>query len=314
MPPHTLNALVKEYNDGFLLHYLDPRELTRSLSPLSWALRATAPTDHNLSQKVIDTRNNSPTTFSLPKYLNEKHQIAVDASGLEINQQFYNFGSVRIQRSKLLFVFVIGFGLCIGATVLNNMMPINDIPEIPTEVGVTQSNKAPADIDTQNKQSVLDFTNKANESVPKERSTPKKTGLGDFNNHNIADSTKDKAKSSFSSKPTPPAKNTVEDTHTQHHELDSVKKKVDDSTKDEVKPTFSPEPTPPEKKILEETSAQKLKLDSVKKPVVKTENATEKKEETSSCGDTKRKQNRNIFRVVKNIVRSAICALTHKCD
>ncbi len=317
MPPSTLNALVKDYNDGFLLNYLDPRELTRSLGPPPWALRATAPTDHNLSQKVADTGNNSSKTFSLPKYLNEKHQIAVDASGLEINQQYYNFGSIKIQRNKmiLLTVFAIGLGLYIGATVLNKT-PINDLSAVTAEVGATQSNKAPADMDAQQKQSLLDFMNEANKSVPKERVTPKKSDLFDLVNLNIADSTKDEPKPSFSSKQTPPAKKIVEETHTKKTDLffDFSNINIADNTKDKAKQVLSSKQTPPAKNIVKETHTQNLKLDSVKKPVVDTEKATLKKEETSSSGDTKAKQKRNILHAVKNMIRSAICALRNKCD
>ncbi len=314
MLPNTLNALVNDYNDGFLLNYLDPRERTRSLSPLPWALRATAPTDHNLSKKVVDTGNNSPKQFSLPKYLNEKHQIAVDASGLEINQQYYNFGSVRIQRNnmKLLIAIVIGLGLCIGATTLN-MMPFNDIPAVPAEVGVTKSNKAPAGIDAKQKQSLLDFMNEANKSVLSERVKPKRADLFNFNNLNVADSTKDKENASLSSGATPPAKKIVEDANAQR-KSDSVKKKIDDSSKDKAKAFISPKPTTPAKKIVEKTHTQNLKLDSVKKPDAAMENATLKNEETSSSGGVKAKQKPNIFRALQNIIRSAICAMRNKCD
>ncbi len=312
MPPSTLNALVNDYNGGFLLNYLDPRERTRSLNPLPWALRATAPTDHNLSQKEIDAGTNSSKTFSLPKYLNEKHQIAVDAAGLEIHQQYYNFGSVRIQRNKmtLLIALVIGLGFCIGATVLN-MKSFNDIPVVPAEVGVTKSNKTPAGIDAKQKRSLLDFMNEANKSVPKER-FPKKTDLFNFNNLNVADSTKDKENASLSSDATPPPKKPVEDANAQR-KSGSAKKKIDDSTKDKSKSSFSSEPTPPAKKIVEDASAQNLKSGGVKKPIVG-ENATLKKEETSSGEDVKAKQKPNILRALKNIIRSAMCAIRNKCD
>ena len=286
VPPSTLNALVNDYNDGFLLNYLDPREHARSFNPLPWALRAAAPTDHNLAQKV-ETEIDSSKAFTLPKYLNEKHQIAVDASGLEVNQQYYDFGWVKIRRTKmtLLVVFVIGFGLSIGATVLNKT-PLDDLPAVPSEVNVTHTNKAPADIDAKKKQALLDFMNEANKSVPSERVTPKKVDLFDFINVNvnIDEKTEDKPKSSFSSKPTPPA----------------------------------------EKIVSAETTIQMLKSDSVEQPVVDTEreSATLKiKETTPSSSDeatsseaTIAKQKPNILRSVKNLIRSLICAIKNKCE
>ena len=76
---------------------------------------------------------------------------------------------------------------------------------------VTHTNKAPADIDAKNKQALLDFMNEANKSVPSERVTPKKVDLFYFINVNvnIDEKTEDKPKSSFSSKPTPPAEKIV---------------------------------------------------------------------------------------------------------
>ena len=274
VPPSKLNALVNDYNDGFLLNYLDPREHARSLSPLPWALRATAPTDHNLAQRVIDTENDSTKTFTLPKYLNDKHQIAVDASGLEMNLQYFDFGLFKIQRNKiaLLMAFVIVLGLCIGATVLNSTPIHDDIPEMLTELDATQTNKAPAGIDAKKKQVLLDFMNEANKSFPSERVTPKKTDLFDFINVNIADSSKDKPNSSSSSKATPPVK-----------------------------------------KIVKDSSNEILKSDSVKQPVADTEMAT-KTEDAPPNEDTKAKQKPNILRAFKNLIRSAICALRNKCD
>ena len=275
MPPSKLNALVNDYNDGFLLNYLDPREHARSLSPLPWALRATAPTDHNLAQRVVDTEADSTKTFTLPKYLNDKHQIAVDASGLEMNLQYYDFGLFKIQRNKiaLLMASVIVLGLCIGAAVLNSSPIHDDIPEILTEMDVTQTKKAPAGIDAKKKQVLLDFMNEANKSFPNsEKVSPKKTDLFDFINVNIADSTKVKPNPSSSSKATPPVK-----------------------------------------KIVKDSSDQMLKSDSVKQPVVDTVKST-KEENTPPSEDTKAKQKPNILRAVKNLIRSAICALRNKCD
>ena len=273
MPPSKLNALVNEYNDGFLLNYLDPREHARSLSPMPWALRATAPTDHNMAQKEVDTEIDSSKTFNLPKYLNEKHQIAVDASGLEINQQYYDFGLVKIQRNKmtLLMIFVIGLVLCIGATVLHSTPMHDNIPEALTEMDVTQSDEKSAGIDAKKKQALVNFMNEANKSVPSERVTPKKADLFDFINVNIADSTKDKANPSSSSKPTLQVE-----------------------------------------KVVKDTNNQMLKPDSVKQPVVDTEMAA-KKQDTPSSEETRAKQKPNILRAVKNMIRSAICALRNKC-
>ena len=275
-PPSKLNALVNDYNDGFLLNYLDPREHARSLSPLPWALRATAPTDHNLAQRVIDTETDSTKTFTLPKYLNDKHQIAVDASGLEMNLQYYDFGLLKIQRNKmtLLMAFVIVLGLCIGATVLNSTPIHDDIPEMRAEMDVTQTKKASAGIDAKKKQVLLDFMNEANKSFPKEGLTPKKTDLFDFINVNIAGSTKDKPNPSSSSKATPPVK-----------------------------------------KIVKDSSKEMLESDSVKQPVVDSEKtATTKTEDAPPNEDTKAKQKPNILRAVKNLIRSAICALRNKCE
>jgi hypothetical protein len=274
VPPSKLNALVNDYNDGFLLNYLDPREHARSLSPLPWALRATAPTDHNLAQRVIETETDSTKTFTLPKYLNDKHQIAVDASGLEMNQQYFDFGLFKIQRNKmtLLMAFVIVLGLCVGATILNSSPIHDDIPEILTEMDVTQTKMAPAGIDAKKKQVLLDFMNEANKSFPSEKVTPKKTDLFDFI-INIADSTKDKPNPSSSSKATPPVK-----------------------------------------KIVKDSSDQMLKSDSVKQPVVTVKTTTTKTENAPPKEDTKAKQKPNIIRAVKNLIRSAICALRNKCE
>ena len=284
MPPGTLNALVNDYNDGFLLNYLDTREHARSLNPLPWALRATAPTDHNLAQKV-ETEIDSSKAFTLPKYLNEKHQIAVDASGLEVNQQYYDFGWVKIRRTKmtLLMVFLIGLGLCIGATVLNKT-PL-DLPAVPTEVDVTHTNKAPADIDAKNKQALLDFMNEANKSVPSERVTPKKADLFDFINVNvnIAERTEDKPKSSFSSKPTPPVVKIVSaETTIQMHKSDSVEQSIVDTER--------------------ESATLKIK------------ETTPSSDEATSSEATIAKQKLNVLRSVKNLIRTVICAIRNKCE
>lgn len=276
MPPTTLTTLVNDYNDGFLLKYLDPREHARSFSPLPWALRATAPTDHNLAQKVVDTENDSSKPFTLPKYLNEKHQIALDASGLEMNQQYYDFGWDKIQRNKMsvLIVFVIGLALCSWAAILNNtpLTPLNDLPALPAEVEVTTK----VDIDAKNKQGLLGFMNEADNSIPSEQVTPKKAVLFDFiNDDNTADSTGDKPDSSISIKPIPSAEKIVEDTSTPNNQMP--------------------------------------KSDTVKQPVV-TEHATLKKEgtDTPPSENVKAKQKPNILRTVKQIIRSAICAIISK--
>ena len=134
-------------------------------------------------------------------------------------------------------------------------------------------------------------------------------------NLNNADGTKDEPKPSFSSKQTPPAKKIVEETHTKKTDLfDFSNINIADNTKDKAKQLLSSEQTPPAKNIVKETHTQILKLDSVKKPVVGTEKATLKKEEISSSGDRKAKQKRNILHAVKNMIRSAICALRNKCD
>lgn len=204
MPPSTLNELVNNYNDGFLLNYFDPREHARSISPLHWALRATAPTDHNLAQKIVDTEeNDSSTAFTLPKYLNDKHQIALDASGLEeMNQQYFDFGWAKKQRNKTapLIVFVISLLLCIGVTIPNNT-PLDDLSVLPPEMKVMTA----VDIDAKNKHAM-------NEAV-----IPKKAVMFDFiNDYSAADSNGDKPNpSNSSSKPTPSATKIVEDTSNQ---------------------------------------------------------------------------------------------------
>ncbi len=277
MPPTTLTTLVNDYNDGILLNYLDPRELARSFSPLPWALRSTAPTDHNLAQKVVDTENDSSKPFTLPKYLNEKHQIALDASGLEMNQQYYDFGWDKMQRNKMsvLIVFVIGLTLCSWAAILNNtplLAPLTDLPALPVEVEVTTK----VDIDEKNKQGLLSFMNEADNSIRSEQVTPKKAVLCDFiNDDNIADSTGDKSDSSVSIQPIPLGKKIVEDTSTPNNQMP--------------------------------------KSDSVKQPVV-TEHATLKKEgtDTPSSENMKAKQKPNILRTVKRMIRSAICAIISK--
>lgn len=108
--------MVNDYNDGFLLSYLDPREHAQSFNAKPWSLRATAPTDCNLAQRVADNAveaDVSPKAFTLPKALNEKHRIALDASGLDLNQH-RGFGWEKIQRNKMtiLKVFLIGLTLC----------------------------------------------------------------------------------------------------------------------------------------------------------------------------------------------------------
>ncbi|KAK1742041.1 TBC domain-containing protein [Skeletonema marinoi] len=154
VPPSTLNALVNDYNDGFLLNYLDPREHARSFNPLPWALRATAPTDHNLAQKV-ETEIDSSKAFTLPKYLNEKHQIAVDASGLEVNQQYYDFGWVKIRRTKMTLLVVFALASDSASELQYSIKRHSMIYQPYLQGDVTHTNKAPADIDAKKKQALL---------------------------------------------------------------------------------------------------------------------------------------------------------------
>lgn len=116
VPPHSLRSLVNDYNDGFLLSYLDPREHAQTFSAKPWSLRATAPTDHNLAQRVADTAvetDVSPKAFTMPKALNEKHQIALDASGLDLNKhRGVTWEKIKRNKMTILKVFLIGLTLC----------------------------------------------------------------------------------------------------------------------------------------------------------------------------------------------------------
>ncbi len=197
VPPHSLRSLVKGYNDGFLLSYLDPREHAQSFSAKPWSLRATAPTDHNLAQRVADTAveaDVSPKAFTLPNALNEKHQIALDASGLDLNKH-RGFGWEKIQRHKMtiLKVFLIVLTLCFG--------PLNHTSKPCSSCGSTVKPLG-NDVNKNKPQPLFDLktgTGKPKESTPSKKDTLLGTGFT---------STLVQPKPSFTSDHTPLDKNT----------------------------------------------------------------------------------------------------------
>lgn len=165
--------MVKDYNDGFLLNYLDPREHAQSFSAKPWSLRATAPTDHNLAQRVADTAAEadvSPKAFTMPKALNE-HQIALDASGLDLNQH-RGFGWEKIQRNKMtiLKVFLIGLSLCFRL--------LNQSSKPCSSCGSTGKSLG-NDVNKNKHQPLFDLMDEAKTGKPKESTPHKKESLLD---------------------------------------------------------------------------------------------------------------------------------------
>mmetsp|Transcript_40168 Transcript_40168/g.70671 ORF Transcript_40168/g.70671 Transcript_40168/m.70671 type:complete len:1044 (-) Transcript_40168:192-3323(-) len=87
IPPQEIFSLAKEYRNGILVSYLSPQERERATSPLPWTNRSTAPTDYNMIQRIFaDKKVDAMNRFTLSRSVAEKHQIALDASGLPASQ------------------------------------------------------------------------------------------------------------------------------------------------------------------------------------------------------------------------------------
>ena len=267
--------MVNDYNDGFLLSYLDPREHAQSFNAKPWSLRATAPTDCNLAQRVADTAveaDVSPKAFTLPKALNEKHQIALDASGLDLNQH-RGFGWEKIQRHKMtiLKVFLIVLTLCFGLLNQTSKLP-NDLPVLTKEEQAShiQKEKAANNVNKNKQQPLLDSKNDAKTVKPKESTLSKKDT--DFA------STLAQPKPSFTSDHTP---------------LDKITEK---------KPTLG----------MPAAEADNIKQADGKDQTTPKEDDTPLNEWNTKT--KQRKLSNPIIRTVQNIIKAAICAATRRCD
>lgn len=264
---------MSDYNDGVLLNYLDPREQTRSFSPLPWALRATAPTDHNMAQKEKSDKLLKAST-SLSKRLIEKHQIALDASGLTSKQQY--FGWESIQRNKVMLLMVLAIGYVAAATLKSN--PLID-PQMTPTIHTTITEKINNDLEdvVAIKNDAAVNNNKAEKPVRgfnEQHSSLKKVDMFDFFHYNAADSAEKKASSKIS----------VESVASNEKVIDNTSKiiisKVDDAKTHQSQ---------------------------------REENSETKKEDADSSANSNAKDKpNNILRAVRKMIRSAICALRNK--
>lgn len=85
--PHSLNTLVRGYQDGLLLPFRNPKENQQlSASPSSWTNRSTAPSDYMMVQNMFDGTNNFTKQCSIPRDNALKYRVALDASGLPPSQ------------------------------------------------------------------------------------------------------------------------------------------------------------------------------------------------------------------------------------
>lgn len=89
VPPQEICRLMIKYQDGILV--LTPKERNRVTSIMPWMERPTAPTDYYMIRKMfckdakmisINRLMSSFNRFSLSIIATEKHQLALDASGL----------------------------------------------------------------------------------------------------------------------------------------------------------------------------------------------------------------------------------------
>jgi len=140
IPPHEIFSLVKEYRNGILASYISTREQVGKASahppPLPWTIRSTAPTDYSMirrrrmsAEKKVDDPTNR-YNYTLSRSVVEKHQIALNASGLPTTQLMmlvsrtlhpkysptFTSGKVRPTKAAL-----IGISLCVGAQLFHNM-------------------------------------------------------------------------------------------------------------------------------------------------------------------------------------------------
>ena len=221
--------------------------------------------------------NKSCKASSLPKKLIEKHQIALDASGLKSKQQY--FGWEKIQKYKVLLLIVLVIGYIVATTLKST--PSDNSQMVPTNAtaSITEINGSLEEVVAiKNDPVALNKKNKAEKPVrgfnEKHSSTKKKTDMIDLFNH--------------------------------YNAADSIEKKSN--------PTNSIEPVASNKKIIDETSNIISKLDSAKKPQSRRgENQKKKKkEEADSSADLNAKDKPNILRAVRKIIRSAICALRNR--